>query len=265
MGGGAFFPKEKLKITKIDAFEISADYYLLDLDKSQIRTLTETNINWVKGEPILPYYVEGSRYGRSDDVNVEEKFYVNPPKNVNLNITEIISNSVSSVVSPIEIEFTKSKFASLIIDEDSIIDFMFEIKKDSIKDRFNNSVSFFRFIQNGKSVLDIPLIINEDKCYLALSLSDVKKHFSINFGVSAFRWGRENEWDDIENVKRIEINPSIINSKYFVKGWREYQDPQKTYYDEFYSLSTYNPKSQKNTILNLNNDDLLLFELIEIE
>jgi len=270
-GGKTFFPKEKLKITKIDAFDIYADYCLLDLEKSQIRTLTETNINWVKGEPILPYYVEGSNIHNgyatnyNEDINVEEKFYINPPKNVNLNITNIISNSVTSVVSPIEIEFTKSKFASLIIDEDSIIDYMFEIKKDSIKDRFNNSVTFFRFIQNGKSVLDIPLIINEDKCYLALSLSNAKKYFSINFSVAPSRWGRENQWDDIANVKRIEINPSIINSKYFVENWREYQEIQKTYYDEFYSLSTYNPKSQKNTILNLNNDDILLFELIEIE
>ena len=44
-----FFPKEKLKITNVDAFEIYADYHLLDLDKKSSKNLmTETNINWVK-------------------------------------------------------------------------------------------------------------------------------------------------------------------------------------------------------------------------
>ena len=36
---------------------------------------------------------------------LKKSFIENPPKNVNLNITDILSNSVSAVMSPIEIEF----------------------------------------------------------------------------------------------------------------------------------------------------------------
>ena len=48
----------------------------------------------------------------------------------------------------------------------------------------------------------------------------IENIFPIEFQGCAFRWGRENEWEDIENTSVLRINPSIINSKYFVKGWR---------------------------------------------
>ena len=50
-----------------------------------------------------------------------------------------------------------------------------------MNDGFGNDVFSFDFSQDGVTALSIPLIVHEDKCYLALSLNDVRNYFSISF------------------------------------------------------------------------------------
>jgi len=261
-GRKSFLPIEKLNITKINSFNITSGYTLLDLEKYQVRTLSEHKRHWDDDNYLHHYFDSNCAMGweesdngikdRADQLdcylnNFYRKSY---NQSISLGVNDLSSESViSGAICPVEIEFTKSKFASLIIDKDSITDYMFEIKKDNKKDGFDNNVFTFDFTQDGETDLSIPLVVHEDKCYLAMNLNDVGKYFSISFSAGGLFLGES---------KYLITNYSEYNYDYENKG-------SKKRSDEFYCLKTYNSKNNTKVLIHPGEEDLFLFELIEIE